>query len=314
MAKRIVRMPDSGNMQLGAPGEMSNLVETFLYTYDDETIKTVINIAGDVDVPQQGERYRAIAPGAANVTLMKNWICRSVDIQPVPQTPRAWIIRVTWGTRFYGEGNRPYFNITRSTSQRTAGMYRSGSNIFNGVATSGTVAFPPTVWIQGTAVDVNFQALPVKISQQSIQVDFLWDRTRDTSQDTMSGAALSPDPPSEWTSVYVNSRNQTSFLGWPAGYVTYLGWTANESPDETLVISHRFLADDWQFLEQRPAPNTGGKPLLDSGPTLVTIPTQAAKYVYWYQPYPSLKEFSNLFSWRSGLWENITNPLPAYPA
>lgn len=313
MATRIVRTPDSDSLQFGAPGEMSTFVETFLYTYDDEAFKTVLNVASDPLVPQQGERYRLIAPGAPNTAVLKDWIARSVDISPVPQSPRAWIIRVSWGTRFYAESTRPYFNITRSTSQRTAAMYRSGDSIFSGLATNGNAPFPPSGWIGGTSVDVNFQPLPVKISQQSIQVDFLWDRTRNRASDTMSGAAASPDPPSEWTSVYVNTRNDAPFLGWPIGYVTYLGWTANESPDETLVVSHRFLADDWQFLEQRPAPNTGGKPLLENGPTLVTIPTQSAGYVYWYQPYPSLKSFSNLFSWKTALWANIISPLPAYP-
>jgi hypothetical protein len=160
---------------------------------------------------------------------------------------------------------------------------------------------------------MNGQPLSVKVSQQSIQVDILWDRTRDRSTDAVSGAADSPDPPSEWSSIYVNTRNNATFLGWPTGYVTYLGWTANESPDETLVISHRFLADDWQHLEQRVAPNIGGKPLLAAGPTLVTIPTQSAANVYWYQPFVELTNFNNLLSWRANLLNAINVPQPSYP-
>jgi len=312
MATRLIRMPDSDAIQFGAPGEMTNFVENFLYTYDDTAIKTILSVANDSLVPKQGDRYAQFATGAPPQGPFASFIARSVDISPVPQTPRAWIIKVTWGSRFWNANNRPYFNITRSTSQRTVGMYRSGDSIFTGVAANGTMPFPPTAWITGTAVDMNGQPLAVKVSQQSIQVDFLWDRTKDKASNVMSGAANSPDPPSEWSSVYVNTRNQSTFLGWPAGYVTYLGWTANESPDETLVISHRFLADDWQHLEQRVAPNLGGKPLLAAGPTLVTIPTQSCAYVYWYQPYVAVTQFDNLFSWRANLLETINSPLPTY--
>lgn len=313
MATRLVRMPDSDSIQFGAPGEMTNFVETFLYTYDDAAIKTVLSVANDSLVPKQGDRYAQFATGAPPQGLLASFIARSVDISPVPQTPRAWIIKVTWGSRFWNANNRPYFNITRSTSQRTVAMYRSGAAIFTGVPADGTMPFPPTGFLSGTAVDMNGQPLVVKISQQSIQVDFLWDRTKDKSTDTMSGAATSPDPPSEWSSVYVNTRNNAPFLGWKAGYLTYLGWTANESPDETLVISHRFLADDWQHLEQRVAPNTGGKPLLTTGPTLVNIPTQSCAYVYWYQPFVALTPFDNLLSWRTNLLETINTALPTYP-
>lgn len=312
MASQIRRLPDTDSVQLAAPGDETTWTESLLYTYDDETIKNVWQVLADSKVPQQGQRY-VPAAGLAGpiVATMKNFICRSIDASPVPQSPRAWTLRVKWSCRYPQSSLRPYFNLTRSTSQRTVAMYRSGL-IFTGVPTDGAVAFPPTGFMSGTSVDMNGQALAVKVSQQSIQVDILWDRTRDRSTDAVSGAAASPDPPSEWSSVYVNTRNNASFLGWPIGYVTYLGWTANESPDETLVISHRFLADDWQHLEQRVAPNVGGKPLLKNGPTLVTIPTQAAANVYWYQPFVSLTNFENLFSWRANLMDAIKTPLPLY--
>lgn len=310
---QIRRLPDTDSVQLSAPGDETTWTESLLYTYTDETIKTVWQVLADSIVPQQGQRYQPAA-GATGplVAMMKNFICRSIDATPVPQSPRAWQIRVKWSCRYPMNATRPYFNLTRSTAQRSVAMYRSTSAIFTGVPADGTMPFPPTAWMGGTKVDMNGQPLAVKVSQQSIQVDILWDRTRDRSTDAMSGAAASPDPPSEWSSVYVNTRNNAAFLGWPIGYVTYLGWTANESPDETLVISHRFLADDWQHLEQRVAPNIGGKPLLAAGPTLVTLPTQSCANVYWYQPFVSLTNFDNLFSWRTNLLNAINTPLPAY--
>jgi hypothetical protein len=306
----IRRLPDTDSVQLSAPGDETSWTESLLYTYTDDPIKTVWQVLADPLVPQQGQRY-VPNPAGSTDDPRRNFICRSIDASPVPQTPRAWHLRVKWSCRYPQSAERPYFNLTRSTAQRTVPMYRSGS-IFSSVPANGTMPYPPTAWIGGTSVDMYGQPLSVKVSQQSIQVDILWDRTRDRSTDAMSGAADSPDPPSEWSSVYVNTRNNATFLGWPTGYVTYLGWTANESPDETLVISHRFLADDWQHLEQRVAPNIGGKPNLAAGPTLVTVQTQSSAYVYWYQPFVSLTNFNNLFSWRTNLMNAITVPKPVY--
>lgn len=311
---QIRRLPETDSIQLAAPGDETSWTESLLYTYNDTPIKNVWQVLADPIVPQQGQRYQVNPqPQDPTTDIRTMFVCRSIDASPVPQSPRAWHLRVKWSCRYPMNATRPYFNLTRSTAQRTVPMYRSGSAIYTGVPANGTMPFPPTAWVGGTSVDMNGQPLSVKVSQQSIQVDILWDRTRDRSTDAVSGAADSPDPPSEWSSIYVNTRNNATFLGWPTGYVTYLGWTANESPDETLVISHRFLADDWQHLEQRVAPNIGGKPLLAAGPTLVTIPTQSAANVYWYQPFVSLTNFNNLLSWRANLLNAINVPQPSYP-
>ena len=321
MAAQLIRKPETDSVQMGAPGEEIRWTESF--TYINTTPKNVWEVIEDALVPKQGERKTVgIYP---NSTFTTSFVCQSVDVTPSTNSPNAWNVRVTWMSRrskYYGQGTeRVWFKITRSTQQRTAAMYRddaAGSSIFAGVPADGTVAYPPTSWIAGTKVDTNAQPLQVKISQQLIQVDFLWDRTRNDSQDAIAGAALSPDPPSEWTSVYVNTRNNAAFLGWPTGYVTYLGWNANHNPDNWLVVSHRFLADDWQFLEQRPGPNVQQKPLLDTGPTwgagANTVPTMSVKNVAWYQPFKPLENFQNLlnFDLHSGnLWQAITNPKPA---
>jgi hypothetical protein len=319
----IIRLPETDSVQLGAPGDEITWTESLLYTYSDTAIKGVWEVLYDPIVPQQGQRYRvpaapATVPGSAVRQLVNgvmsprvgdwrtNFICRSVEASPVPQTPRAWHIRVKWSTRESMDESRPYFNITRSTGARSVARYRGGEQIWDGVPDNGTVTFPPTAWTGGIAIDVYGEPLTSRVAQQSIQIDFLWNRTRDR----VAGPNASPDPPSSWTSDYVNSRNEKPFLGWPAGYVTYLGWTANESPDETLVVSHRFLADDWQHLEQRVAPNKGGVPLLGTGPTLVDLPTDSTQHVYWYQPYERLKDFDLLFSWRAGLLEALNSPQP----
>jgi hypothetical protein len=170
----------------------------------------------------------------------------------------------------------------------------------------------------GSKSDTNGQPIVMPIYQQQIQVDMLWDRSRDNSSSL--GFAASPDPPMNWYDNYCNTRNSVAFLGWPIGYVTYLGWSLNPSPDEVCVLSHRFLADDFQFCEQRPLPNQSGKPFLDTGLTwggtagTPAIVTQAQKYVFWYQPYQTLVDYSTLFTIRPNLWTAINTPKPAWPS
>lgn len=315
MPAQLIRTPQTDQVQMGAPGEEIRWTESFVYV--NSTTSNVWQVINDNLVPKQGSRRDTTIAGTPLVgDFHKTWVARSVDVTPSPNTKFAWNVRVTWSTRRNHQSGRPWFNITRTTTQRTAAMYRSGSAIFSSVPANGTVTFPPSSFIAGNKVDTNGIPLQVKISQQQIQLDFLWDRTKNRSTNVMAGAVDSPDPPSEWTSVYVNTRNSASFLGWPAGYVTYLGWTSNQSPDEMMVVSHRFLADDWQHLEQRPGPNMGGKPLLDVGPTWAGLPTQSTKHVAWYQPFETLETFSNLLNFDLGggnLLTAVNTHLPTYP-
>lgn len=317
MAAKLIYRPENDSVQMGTPGEEIRWTQSMTYINDSNPPKTVWEVMADSLVPKQGQRYAV----AAETTFpppfgsLQQFVCRSVDLSPVPQSPQAWNIRVTWSSRRPRNAARPWFNLTRTTTYRTAPMYKGGGSIFSGVPANGDMPYPPTAWITGTSVDANLQPLQVKIAQQQIQVDILWDRSFQLAADALAGAAASHDPPSEWTSVYSASRNNSAFLGWPEGYVAYLGWTANESPDEWLVISHRFLADDWQHLEQRPAPNAAGKPLLATGPTWGTspaIPTQSAAHVAWYQPYPVRTNFWALFNWQGGLEDALKNPKPRW--
>lgn len=319
MPAKLIHTPETDSIQLAAPGEEIRWVQSMIYVNDASPAKTPWEVLADSLVPKQGQRYAVATettfpPGFSS---LQRFVCRSVDISPVPQSKYAWNLRVTWSTRRPMDQNKPWFNLTRTTSFRTTPMYRTGSAIFTGVPASGDMVFPPTAWIGGTKVDLFGQPLNVKIGQQQIQLDILWDRSFDKSTDAVAGAAASHDPPSEWTSIYANTRNTTAFLGWPQGYVTYLGWTASKSPDEWLVVSHRFLADDWQHLEQRPGPNLGGKQALSAGPNWGTSPvvaTRSASYVSWYQPYPTRTEFWNLVNWRTGLEAALKNPLPRWTA
>lgn len=322
MASRLIYTPQSDTIQIAEAGEETRFVQVATYVYDDSSLKTVWDVLSDPVVPKQGQRY--VPPGSpANTDPRRRFICRSIDVSPIPQSPRAWQVRITWSHRQPQSLSNPYYRITRSTSFRSFAAYRGGNAIWSSVPINGSVPYPPTSWIGGDKLDVNMNPVTWKIAQQSIQIDITWDRTFNKATDAVSGATPNgPDPPDEWTSIYCNTRNDAEFLGWPIGYVTYLGWNASPSPNETMIISHKFLADDFQHLEQRPFPGESGtgQPALDIGPTWVTLPVQCAKYVSWYQPYQNLADYSNLFKWRSwdsgptsNLWYVMNNPLPTHP-
>jgi|LakMenE01Jun11ns_1017448.scaffolds.fasta_scaffold9914762_5 hypothetical protein len=315
---QLIRKPETDSVLLPSPGEEARWVESFIYA--DDVAKTVWDVANDALVPKQGQR-RATT-GTPGGDFYRSMVCRSVEITPVPSSPLAWNVRVTWSTRRSkdGNGSRPWYQITRTTQHRTAAMYRSGNAIFSGVPADGTVTYPPSAYMGGNKVDVGGQPLQVKIAQQLIQVDFLWDRTKNTANGLGGGFASSPDPPTEWTSVYTNTRNNGTFLGWPAGYVTYLGFTSNHTTDEWMVVSHRFLADDWQHLEQRPAPNVAGAPPrlglgLTWGTGATAVQVRSVEYVVWYQPYETLENFATLLNFDLGsgnIATQISTPGPAW--
>lgn len=316
---RLIPNPSCDQVAMGHPGDEIRWTQSFTWLSTKKNpFPSVWDCIGDAKVPQQGQRYTKdysveAQPAVSSTDQKYNYVCRNVDVAPVSGSPSAYTVKVTWSTRKPMDAARQWFKITRSTGFRTASAYRSGSTLFAGVPASGTVSYPPTAWAQGSKVDSNGTPLQFKIAQQSIQVDILWDRTKDRSLNLSNGQYDDPDPPSTWTSEYCNKRNSQRFLGWPIGFVTYLGWTANESPDEWLVVSHRFLADDWQFLEQRPGPNVSGKALLGPGPGWGSSPaltTMSVANVAWFQPYEVLADFSDLFTWRTNLWTAITQPKP----
>lgn len=314
----IIPTPQDDAVQMGAPGEESTWTRTFKavakgITIDEETgeptyVPRVWDVLDADGVPVRGER--SCSAGTYS-PVEKVFVCQSVDASPDPASPYAWNIRARYTARtsWPAEGE-PWFKITTSTGFRTTGIYRDG-DVWGSVPSDGSVAYPPTSWIGGTKLDLNLNPISWKIVQQQIQIDILWDRCIDNADGIVpGGSAAGPDPPPEWSTNYCNKRNDATFMGWPAGFVTYLGFTT--SPIDTsgrTIVSHRFLADLWSHLEQRVVPNIGNLPL-SSVSTFNGIDVHHADKVFWYQPYQTTADFSDLFTWRDALWERINEPHP----
>lgn len=312
---RFEEVPNSGRISEAMPGEERSWSQVYIYVNDEEANLDAHFVRQDVTtgVPYAGMRHPDLPI----------WVCRSVEIAPVPQSKDAYTVNVKWTTRHVLDdpsaatsSTRQWFRITRSTSVRTAGIYRTGAAIWSAtnLNANGTVTWPPTADIGGDKVDANGQPKQQRIAQQTIDVSFLWDRTYDIGA-TMSGNAADtyPDPDQQYWDDWIGKRNDALFLGWGEGMVTYLGSTMNQAPDEWIVITHKFLADEWQHLEQRAVPNAAGQVLLIGGAYWIGNQVRQAQTVAWYQPFNAVDDFGELFSWRPGLLESIDNPKPAWP-
>ena len=310
MAKRFVEIPSSGKVSVAMPGEERTWTQTYLFQSTDEM--TVHEVFADALVPNPGDRNLA----------KPAYVCRTVDVQPVPQSKYAWHVNVKWSTRHVLDNpdeedatTRQWFRITRQSSVRTAGIYRDGSAIWSAtnLNSNGNVTWPPTADIGGTKVDANGQPKQKRIAQQTIDVSILWDRSLDVGGD-MSGNGVDfyPDPDQGFWDEYIGTRNEEAFLGWGIGMVTYVGTTMNQAPDEWVVITHKFIADEWQHLEQRAVPNAAGQVILLPGATWIGNQVRQAETVAWYQPYNELKDFADLFDWRPGLMESIDLGFPSW--
>lgn len=307
---RFEEVPNSGRISDAMPGEERTWTQQFVYVNDEEANLDAHFVRQDVTtgVPFTGMRHPD----------KPIWVCRSVEVSPIPQSKFGYMISVRWSTRHVLDNpaeatasTRQWFRITRSTSIRTVAQYRSGTAIWSAanLLANKNVTWPPTADIGGDKVDANGQPKQLRVAQQTIDVSFLWDRTYDSTNAIADGA----DPEQQTFDAFLNTRNNASFLGWQAGMVTYVGTTYNQAPDEWMVVTHKFIADEWYHLEQRAVPNIAGPPLLVAGTNWIGMPMRQAEKVAWYQPFNSVVDFELLFSWRDGLWESITTPQPAWP-
>ena len=220
-------------------------------------------------------------------SYLKTMVIREVSIEPVRERQNAWIVTHRASTRngsLLSQQDGTYCTCTRATVIRSTAMYRMAATF----PADGTVAFTGGADIGGDKVDTNGKPKVYDVPQQLVTIESQYDRT------LPQGSPAAEPPWSVFTS-FVGNRNSAAFLGFPIGTLLYQGFqTAPE--DNYYRLSHTFLYDAWFHLEQIPAPNPTGEPVLVAGVTIGGIPILQVNKVVFLQRFDTLSAFSGILS------------------
>ena len=129
--------------------------------------------------------------------------------------------------------------------------------------------------IGGRKIDVNGRPVSIETVREQITVD----------------VTLGYIPNVELIRTLASTRNQSSFLGIPAGSVLFKGATWSNIAPGKWSVSYEFAADNFSHLIQT-ALEVDGKPVKERG---------QAKIVSWVQPFPRLAEHRDLNQYLSAI-------------
>ena len=276
------------------PGESSITLQYLMTWSDASTQPTEAQILSAASPPPK----RISSAVYSGNSYLKTMVIREVSIEPVRERQNAWIVTHRASTRngTLLDQDGSYCSCTRATVVRSTAMYRKDPTF----PSNGTVAFSAGADIAGLKVDTNGKPKVYDVPQQLVTIETQYDRT------LPQGSPAAEPLWSVYTS-YVGNRNSAVFLGFPIGTLLYQGFqTAPE--DNYYRMSHTFLYDAWYHLDQIPAPNPTGEPVLVAGVTIGGIPILQVDKVVFLQRYDTLSAFSGILSALD--LAALTNPKP----
>lgn len=266
-----------------APGESSITLQYLMTWSSASTQPTEGQILAAAGTPPS-RISSALYTGDA---YLKTMVIREVAIEPVRERQNAWIVTHRASTRngsLLSQTDGTYCTCTRATVVRSTAMYRSNPTF----PTNGTVTFSGAADIAGDKVDTNGKPKVYDVPQQLVTIESQYDRTLPQSNPAA-------EPPWSLYTSYVGNRNSAAFLGFPIGTLLYQGFqTAPE--DNYYRMSHTFLYDAWYHLEQIPAPNPTGEPILTAGITIGGLPILQVDKVVFLQRFNTLSAFSGILT------------------
>jgi len=210
---------------------------------------------------------------------VKQMICRTVTMAPETSRPYTWQVQATYTSNANPYSTGVYARLTKSASERTLGQYRD----FSSIPTNGTASWPPGD-MGGTKLDLHGTPRPLSVSQETITLEYLHDRTT-------SSTSTVNDPDWYTFGLEQGTRNSVAMFNgtYSVGTLLYKGCQATLE-QETWRLVHVWLFDNYKHLEQITCPNPTGQPTLAATGSFdgVTGFMQATK-VGWYQRYPTLR-------------------------
>ena len=230
-------------------------------------------LATSLALPQPGETVSSVITSLAN-TWADYFRWRQVTWNMIGDSMCVWEATALASSR---DVWCPDPNVTRTDeiTTRKAGIYR------NSAPTSADYVGGTAV--SGTRVDYGGRVLLHEtIPQIRIQVQFIWN--------TADQQGLGYPNVAGWSS-YLNKRNSTTFLLFPAGTVVFDAVQIDPEQDEYVRVTWQFTWDAWAHLSQVAKNGPDGQPI-----TEVVSGDIHAKEVEWEQPYEGTADHTEMFS------------------
>ena len=301
----VVERAGSRQWSMAQKGQECTVQATYLVRWipasDVDTYPGDGTVLADTNVPKPTGRPPS-SIHASNAWI-KTMICRTVTYTPETSMPYAWNVQATYSSTINPYSTGVYIRMTRTAGERTFGQYRSWTSL----PSNGTVSWPPSD-MGGTKYDLHGTPRPRQVIQQTVQLEYLWDRT--------SAATGTPNEPdfvgfaqaqgtrnSDWC-----FGGSTSLTGYSPGTLLYKGCQATLE-QECWRLVHVWLYDDFMHLEQVPCPNETGAPILMPGATFAGQQVFQTDKVGWYQRYPTLAAHMSILP--ADIQAEITKAYPA---
>jgi hypothetical protein len=225
------------------------------------------------------------SPAAMN-NFIASFVCRSVNAVPEVSVPYTWRVTAVYSTMEPVDASKQGYGAkqTMSLSSRQYAEYRKSVTL----PTQGTVAWPPTLDIGGTRIDLNGAPRAKELPQVTRQLEYKWDRT------PLISTTTPVDPPFQTFYDAVNKRNSVVFLGASIGTMLYKGFSATLDREIWRIV-HTWIFDSYFHVEQIPVPNPTGQPILMPGVSVAGQQIQQCDKVAWYQRFPDIVDFNVSF-------------------
>jgi len=206
-----------------------------------------LTIIDDASMPKPGDKLTGYLAGTTSADWSAYFRCREINWQHLNDSFSIWEARATF-TAKEAWCPIPYVYRTDSTRMRSVDLWhRDGPEV---AMIESVIPRHPVA--NGDYVPVAEMGKPLKgeVPQQEITVSYIWN-TGVPSADTGNGYP-NLQAVIDGAEAYLNSRNQTAFLGFPKGTVRLMGVTVDPDQDEFVRVSYLFVYDYWGFMTQEP--------------------------------------------------------------
>ena len=280
----VIELVDSRTWTWNQPGNESSVVCTYLASWLPNDPADVYPgdqiILGDTNMPKPSRRPPTAVH--ANDASLVELVCRSVNMVPARERPYTWRVQATYSNPEMVDAAMGVFaRQTRTSGSRLMETYRTWTTL----PTDGSPSYPPSD-IGGTKLDWNGNPRQREVAQQTIQLEYFWDRTT-------SGSTTATEPAFSTFITNQGKRNTDVLFGCPKGSLLYRGCQATLE-NEVWRLVHVWVFDNLYHLVQLPVPNATGAPILTAGITIAGQQILQVTSVGWYQMYTDFVDFSTV--------------------